>query len=293
MNPYQYFSYNQYRTMYPYAFPPQHQDERPGIESIMIPVPISNDQNYIGSGKLMNKIAIITGGDSGIGRAVSIAFAKEGADVVIVYLSERENEDATDTKNMVELYGRRATLMRGDITDENFCKKVISETIKIYGKLDILVNNAGVAYINDDITTISIEKMKETFNTNIFSYFYMTKYAVPYMKSGSTIINTSSIAAFEGISRLVDYSATKGAVVSFTKALAAQLIPRGIRVNAVAPNYTWTPLIPSTYNAEDIVNFGRNSIMGRAAQPFELAPTYVLLASNITGSYLTGKIIEF
>lgn len=292
MNPYQYFSYSQYRTTFPYAFPPQHQ-ERPGIESIMIPVPISNDQNYIGSGKLMNKVAIITGGDSGIGKAVAIAFAKEGADVVIVYLSEKENDDALDTKTVVESYGRKATLMRGDVTDENFCKKIVSETVKIYGKLDILVNNVGVAYISDDITTMSTENLKSTFNTNVFSYFYMTRAAVPYMKSGGSIINTASVTAFSGLADLVDYAASKGAVVSFTRSLAIQLVPRGIRVNAVAPNYTWTPIIPSTLSEEEVVNFGRNTTLGRAAQPFELAPTYVLLASDVTSSYITGKVIDF
>lgn len=293
MNQYQYFNYNQYRAMLPYTFPPQHQDERPGIENIMIPIPISNDQNYVGSGKLINKVAIITGGDSGIGRAVSIAFAKEGADVIIVYLSERENEDALDTKNIVELYGRKATLIRGDVTDENFCKKIVNETVKLYGRIDILVNNVGVAYINDDITTLSTEKLKETFNTNVFSYFYMTRAAVPYMKAGGSIINTSSLTSFHGVPDLIDYSSAKGAILSFTRSLAAQLITKRIRVNAVAPNYTWTPIIPSTISSEEVVNFGRSTIFGRAAQPFELAPTYVLLASNITGSYLTGKIIEF
>ncbi|MCX8075135.1 MAG: SDR family oxidoreductase [Clostridia bacterium] len=278
----------------PYTFPPQHQDKKPGIESIMIPKPISDDPSYIGSGKLNNKIAIITGGDSGIGRAVSIAYAKEGADLTIVYLSEREDGDAQETKNIVEKYGRKALLIRGDLSKEDFCKKVVDETMKTYGKIDILVNNCATAYLDPDITKLSNNELLDIFGTNVFSYFYMASHAVKHMKSGSSIINTCSILAFEPFEKLIAYSASKGAVVSFTKSLAKQLAPKGIRVNAVAPTYTWTPLIPSTYsNEEDVVSLGKYATMGRAAQPFEISPTFVFLASNVCAGYLTGEVIMF
>lgn len=294
MYPYKYFQniFRNYMNI-PYTFAPQHQDLSPGIESIMIPVPISDDPNYIGSNKLIDKIAIVTGGDSGIGRAVSIAFAKEGANLVIVYLSDREYQDALFTKKTIENYGRKAILIQTDLTDENNCEKVINETLKSYNKLDILVNNAGTAYIENDITKIEESQLTNTFKTNIFSQIYMSKYAVMHMNSGSCIINTASIVALEPVSNLISYSASKGASVTFTKTLAMQLISKGIRVNAVAPTYTWTPLITTTVSAEQIINFGRQSPMKRAAQPFELAPAYVYLASDINSSYITGKILYF
>lgn len=292
MYQYRYDNYNFNFTL-PKTFPPQHQDQKPGIESIMMPVPISDDPSYIGSNKLKDKVAIITGGDSGIGRAVSIAFAKEGANLAIVYLSPREDQDARDTQEMAERYGARVLLIRGNLTNEDFCKKVVDDTIKQYGKLDILVNNAGTSYINNDITTLTEDQITTTFKTNIFSQIYMSKVAVKRMERGASIVNTASITAFEAEGSLVDYSATKGAVVAFTRTLSKQLVKKGIRVNAVAPTYTWTPLIPSTMSEYDIINFGTQSLIGRAAQPFELAPAYVYLASNISSGYITGKILQF
>ena len=289
-----YFSnlFRSYLNM-PYTFAPQHQDLSPGIESIMIPLPISDNPNYIGSNKLMNKVAIVTGGDSGIGRAVSIIFAKEGANIAIVYLSEREHDDAIYTQKAVEYYGRKAILIQADLRIEKNCEFIINKTLQTFGKLDILVNNAGTAYLENDISKITEEQVLNLFKTNIFSQIYTSKYAVKHMLAGSCIINTTSMAAFYPIDSLSIYGASKSASVSFTKALSLQLISKKIRVNAVAPTYTWTPLITTTVPANQIVNFGRNSPMRRAAQPFELAPAYVYLASNIDSGYVTGKILEF
>ncbi len=273
----------------PIAFPPQHQSRQPGIESLMVPRPIYNNPNYIGSEKLMNKVALITGGDSGIGRATAVAFAKEKADVVIVYLYEES--DALETKAVIEALGRRCLMIEGDIREPEFCNDTVKKTIETFGRLDILVNNAGVQFPQDSIMNITNEQLENTFRTNIFSFFYMTKAALPYLKCGSSIINTSSITAYEGYKTLIDYSSTKGAIVSFTRSLSKSLVDKGIRVNGVAPGPVWTPLIPSSFSAEKVKTFGTDTPMKRAAQPFELAPAYVFLASDDSG-YVTGQMIH-
>jgi NAD(P)-dependent dehydrogenase (short-subunit alcohol dehydrogenase family) len=271
------------------AFPPQHQNKQPGIEAEMNPQPVSIDPNYKGSGKLNNKTAIITGGDSGIGKSVSIYFAKEGADIVIVYLNE--HQDAEETKKRIEAEGKKCLLMAGNIGDEAFCQEVIKKTIDQFGKIDILVNNAAEQHPQNSLLDISAEQLEKTFKTNIFSYFYLTKAALPHLQKGSSIVNTASITAYEGHEQLIDYSATKGAIVSFTRSLAKSLAPQEIRVNAVAPGPIWTPLIPSTFSENQVANFGTNTPLGRAGQPFELAPGYVYLASN-DSSYVSGQIIH-
>lgn len=269
-------------------FPPQHQDHRPSIESEMHPLPIFEREIRHG-GKLENKVALITGGDSGIGRAVSVAFAQEGADLSIVYLNE--HSDAEFTKKKIYEIGRRCILTSGDVSDEDFCKRAVNETIAEFGRLDILVNNAGEIYIQKRIEDITREQLEKTFKTNIFSMFYMTKAAVPHLKSGSSIINTASIAAFHSSPHLIDYSASKGAVVSFTRALSGNLVSKGIRVNAVAPGPIWTPFIPSFLSAEDVATFGDDIPMRRAGQPVEIAPSYVFLASA-DASYMTGQVLH-
>lgn len=286
---YPYFGKEVKSTVSPITFPPQHQDQHPGIESIMVPRPISENPFYVGSGKLFNRVAIITGGDSGIGRAVAITYAKEGADVVIVYLYE--HADAEETKARVEQLGRRCLLIAGDLKDERFSSEIVDRTMRAFGRLDILVNNAGVQYVQDSILDISAEQLENVFRTNIFAQFYLTKAALPFMKPGSTIINTASVVAFEGHKKLIDYSSTKGAVVTFTRSLSMSLVEKGIRVNAVAPGPIWTPLIPSSFSAEYVKTFGTDTPMKRAGQPFELAPTYVYLASD-DSSYVTGQVLH-
>ena len=270
-------------------FPPQHQNEQPGVESEMSPQPLSMDSAYKGSGKLNNKIAIITGGDSGIGKAVAIYFAKEGSDVVIVYLNE--HQDAEETKKLVEAEGRKCLLLAGDIGDEAFSQEIVTKTIEQFGKINILVNNAAEQHPQKSLLDITTQQLEKTFRTNIFGYFYLTKAVLPHLHKGSTIINTASITAYEGHEELIDYSATKGAIVSFTRSLAKSLAPQGIRVNGVAPGPIWTPLIPSTFTAEKVVNFGTDTPIGRAGQPFELAPGYVYLASE-DSSYVSGQILH-
>ncbi|MFZ7132158.1 MAG: SDR family oxidoreductase [Eubacteriales bacterium] len=286
---YSYLGYETKCEKVPITFPPQHQNCHPGIESIMVPRPIYNNPNYNGSGKLLKKVALITGGDSGIGRAAAVAFAKEGADVAIVYLYECS--DALETKNAIENLGHKCLLIEGDIRHESFCKEAIKKTIHNLGHLDILVNNAAVQFPQDSILDITSEQLENTFKTNIFSFFYMTKAALPYLKWGSSIINTSSITAYDGEKTLIDYSSTKGAIVSFTRSLSKSLVNQGIRVNAVAPGPVWTPLIPSSFSAHRVKNFGADNPMKRAAQPFELAPAYVFLASN-DSMYVTGQMIH-
>jgi NAD(P)-dependent dehydrogenase (short-subunit alcohol dehydrogenase family) len=271
------------------TFPPQHQNQQPGIESQMNPVPVSEDNRYKPAGKLKDKVALITGGDSGIGRAVAIAFAKEGADVAIVYLNE--HSDAEETHRQVEEEGRKCLHVAGDIGDENFCKQVIDQIVRELGHLDILVNNAAEQHPQPSIENITQEQLERTFRTNIFSYFYLTKAALPHLKPGSAIINTASITAYEGNKQLLDYSATKGAVVTFIRSLSQQLIEKGIRVNGVAPGPIWTPLIPSTFDAEQVAKFGSSTPMKRAGQPEELAPGYVFLASG-DSSYMTGQMLH-
>ncbi|MDQ0861252.1 SDR family oxidoreductase [Bacillus sp. V2I10] len=271
------------------TMPAQHQDVQPGHENLMNPQPEFDALQYKGSEKLLDKVAIITGGDSGIGRAVAVHYAKEGADVVISYLDE--HEDANETKRLVEQEGRRCILMPGDIGEESFCGQIISETINQLGKIDILVNNAAEQHPQAGIEEISKEQLERTFKTNIFSFFYMVKAALPHLKQGSSIINTSSITAYAGNEQLIDYSSTKGAITTFTRSLSMSLVKKGIRVNGVAPGPIWTPLIPSTFDANKVSEFGADTPMGRPGQPDELAPSYVFLASN-DSTYITGQMIH-
>lgn len=271
------------------AFPPQHQNQQPGIESEMNPRPQFENMGQVGSGKLKDKVAIITGGDSGIGRAVSVAYAKEGANVVIVYLNE--HSDAEETKNLVEEKGGKCVTIAGDIGNETFCQNVITETINQFGKLDILVNNAAEQHVQNDFEAITPEQLQKTFQTNVFSFFYLTRLAMPHLKQGSSIINTTSITAYKGNKQLIDYSATKGAIVSFTRSLSTSLSTKGIRVNGVAPGPVWTPLIPATFPPDQVATFGTSTPMKRAGQPYEIASAYVYLASD-ESSYMTGQVLH-
>jgi NAD(P)-dependent dehydrogenase (short-subunit alcohol dehydrogenase family) len=271
------------------TLPPQHQNKQPGIEKEMRPRPKFRDKDYKGSGKLEGKVALITGGDSGIGRAVAVYYAIEGADVAIVYLNE--HQDAEETRRNVEQHGRRCILISGDIGSENFCQEAVEETVSELGRLDILVNNAAVQYPQKNIEDISSEQLEKTFRTNIFSMFYMTKAAVKHLKQGSAVINTASITAYEGSPQLMDYASTKGAIVAFTRSVAQTLIEKGIRMNAVAPGPVWTPLIPASFSKEKVATFGADTLLGRPAEPEELAPSYVFLASE-DSSFVIGEIIH-
>lgn len=271
------------------AFPLQHQNRQPGIESEMNPRPVFVQDTYKAAGKLQGKAALITGGDSGIGRAVAVHYALEGADVAVVYLDE--HSDAKETKQHIESTGRRCLLLPGDIGDESLCNTVIEQTIREFGRLDILVNNAAEQHPQKSIADITAQQLERTFRTNIFSFFYLTRAALPHLQSGSAIINTASITAYHGHKELIDYSATKGAIVTFTSSLALQLVGQGIRVNGVAPGPIWTPLIPSTFTADQVAKFGANTPMKRAGQPYELAPAYVYLASE-DSSYMSGQILH-
>jgi len=268
--------------------PPQSQ-ELPGVESEMTPKPKSDDPQYQGSDKLKGKVALITGGDSGIGRAVAIAFAKEGADVAIMYLNE--HDDAKETKQLVEKQGRRAVVIAGDIGDESFCQQAVQQTVDEFGKLDILVNNAAEQHPQESIEDISKEQLERTFRTNIFSMFFLAKAALKHLREGSSIINTTSVTAYKGSSQLLDYSSTKGAIVAFTRSLSQNLIEKGIRVNAVAPGPIWTPLIPATFPEDKVANFGKQVPMQRPGQPEEVAPSYVFLASD-DASYMSGQVLH-
>jgi len=270
------------------GFPPQQQN-KPGIESLMTPRPIFDNPKYKPAGKLMNKVALITGGDSGIGRAVAVTFAKEGADISISYLNE--HSDAEETKFYVEKYGGRCITIPGDIGYEQPRQEAVMRTIHHFGRIDILVNNAGVLYVRNSLLDIDSNQRASTFHTNVFSQFILTKAALPYMKSGSSIINTTSISAYLGNKDSIDYSASKGAIVSFTRSLSLSLASQGIRVNGVAPGPIWTPLIPSSLPPEQIATFGDNVPMKRAGQPFEVAPAYVFLASD-DASYISGQILH-
>lgn len=273
----------------PAEVPPEQQDERPGHESRMELKPQAEKPTHTGTGKLNGKVAIVTGGDSGIGRAVAIAFAKEGADIMISYLEE--SEDAVETKRLVEEQGRRCITNAGDIGDEAFCKQLVQRTIDELGRLDSLVNNAAEQHPQNSIEDISAEQLERTFRTNIFAMFYLTKAALPHLQEGSTIINCTSVTAYKGSPELLDYSSTKGAIVAFTRSLSMSLIEKGIRVNAVAPGPIWTPLIPSTFPAEKVDEFGQDVPMGRPGQPEEVASSFLFLASD-DASYMSGQVLH-
>lgn len=283
-----YLGWQQQCTNIPVVFPPQHQDRHPGFEYLMNPRPISENPAYSGNGRLKNKIALVTGGDSDIGRAVAIAFAKEGADLAIVYLDE--HEDAAETQQAINNIGRQCLLVAADLREEAACYSVIKTVVNTYGRLDILVNNHGVQFHQKSILDITREQLINTFQTNIISFFDLTKAALPHLHAGSAIINTTSDTAFSGMGFMIDYTATKGAIVSFTRSLSLSLADQGIRVNAVAPGPTWTPLIPSAFTAEEVTTFGTEVPLKRPGQPFELAPAYVLLASD-DSAYISGQVL--
>jgi NAD(P)-dependent dehydrogenase (short-subunit alcohol dehydrogenase family) len=270
----------------PKTFPEQKQN-LPGSEHLMTPEPEIIRENYTGSGKLLGKVAFITGGDSGIGRSVAVHFAREGADVAIVYL--KEDKDALATKELIEKEGCRCIIISGDLKDEKFCKAAVKKCRTELKKINILVNNAAVQFPQNDFEKITTAQLHKTFETNIYPYFYITKAVLPFLEEGDTIINTSSVTAYRGSEHLVDYSSTKGAIVSFTRSLSAMLAPKKIRVNGVAPGPIWTPLIVASF--DKVADFGKDNPMGRAGQPSEVAPAYVFLASE-DSSYITGQFIH-
>ena len=272
----------------PEELPAQHM-EKPGLESQMQLRPRFMAPDYKGSGKLDGMVALITGGDSGIGRAVAVLYAREGADVAIVYLSS--HEDAEETRGCVEQEGRRCILIPGDVKDSAFCKQAVERTVAEFGHLDILVNNAAFQEHADSLEDITDERLEETMRTNIFGYFYMARAALPHLKAGSSIINSGSVVGIRGSGQLLDYSATKGAIHAFTMSLASSVLDKGIRVNCVAPGPVWTPLNPADQTAENVAKFGKSSDMKRPAQPEELSPAYVFLASPACASYITGIVL--
>ena len=269
-------------------FPAQHL-VKPGLEAQMELKPKFMAEQYKGSGKLAGQVAIVTGGDSGIGRAVAVLFAREGADVAIVYLES--HEDAQETQRWIEKEGRKCILIPGDVKDSGFCKQAVERTVKKFGKLDVLVNNAAFQEHAMSIEDVTDERLEETFRTNIFGYFFMARAAVPHLKSGSCIINTGSVTGLQGSAKLLDYSSTKGAIHAFTMSLASNLIEKGIRVNAVAPGPVWTPLNPADSPPDQVSKFGQNTDFKRPAQPEELSPAYVFLASPVCSSYITGIVL--
>lgn len=270
--------------------PPQHQQKQPGLETSMNPEPLAMRDDYEGSGKLRGKVALITGGDSGIGRAVALHYAREGANVAIVYLDE--DDDARETMRLLEgEEGVETLLIRGDVSDKEFCTHAVEQTVERFGQLDILVNNAAQQYPQDDAADIDTDQLERTFKVNVFGYMYMVQAALEHLGEGSAIVNTSSITGFRGHKTLVDYAGTKGAIRALTYSLAQQLVEKGIRVNGVAPGPVWTPLIPSSLSAEEVAKFGADTPMKRPAQPAEVAPAYVFLASA-DASYITGQFVH-
>jgi NAD(P)-dependent dehydrogenase (short-subunit alcohol dehydrogenase family) len=269
--------------------PEQHQ-RKPGQEASLQPRPNFEAPLYKGAGKLNKKVALITGGDSGIGRAVAVLFAREGADVAFTYL-EPEKRDAKETQRAIEAEGQEAFALKGDVTSAKICRNLVARTVKKFGKLDILVNNAAFQQHQPDLEDLSEEQWDRTFKTNIYGYFYMTKAALPHLREGSAIVNTGSITGLEGSKELLDYSATKGAIHAFTKSLAQNLVERGVRVNCVAPGPVWTPLNPADKDAEDVAKFGADTPLKRPAQPEEIAPAFVYFASEVDSSYVTGEVL--
>jgi len=276
-------------TITPNQIPAQSQDRTPALENEMTPRPEYDNPNYKGSGKLKDKVALITGGDSGIGRSVAIFYAKEGADVAIVYYDE--HDDAKETQKAVEKYGRRCILLPGDIRNESFCHGAVRKTLDEFGRLDILVNNAAVQYLEPSLDDIDSSRLGDIFATNVFAMFYFTRAAVPHMKEGSSVINTTSINAYKGNAKLLSYSTTKGAILAFTRSLAEPMLEKGIRVNGVAPGPIWTPFIPDAFSGEAVENFGKQVPMQRPGQPMEVAPSFVFLASE-DASYITGQVLH-
>lgn len=269
--------------------PRQKQARQPGLEAEMNPQPEAWQKTMPAEPKLAGKVAVISGGDSGIGRAVALAFAGEGANVAVLYLNE--HQDAKETVRAVENAGRKAIAIAGDIGSEAFCKRAIARLVKEFGRIDIVVNNAAEQHPQKSLENITAKQLERTFRTNIFSFFYLTKAALPHLKRGGSIINTTSVTAYRGSPSLLDYSSTKGAIVSFTRSLAHSLVRRGIRVNAVAPGPIWTPLIPATFPGEKVATFGSDVPLGRAGQPNEIAPSFVFLASE-DSSYMTGQVLH-
>ena len=269
--------------------PPQHQ-EKPGFEAELSPRPRYQAPHYKGAEKLKDKVALITGGDSGIGRAVAVLFAREGADVAFTFLRE-EKIDAEETQQAIEAEGRKARAIAGDVSNPRFCRRLVDDTLKNFGKIDILVNNAAFQQHQEKLEDLTEKQWDRTFKTNIYGYFFLTKAALPHLPEGSAIINTGSITGLEGSKQLLDYSATKGAIHAFTKSLAQNLVERGIRVNCVAPGPVWTPLNPADKEAEDVAKFGADTPMKRPAQPEEIAPAFVYFASEVDSSYVTGEVL--
>jgi NAD(P)-dependent dehydrogenase (short-subunit alcohol dehydrogenase family) len=272
----------------PIKHPPQKQEEQPGREHKMTPRPQARPREA-SAGKLDGKVALITGGDSGIGRAVAILFAHEGADVAIVYL--REHKDAKETARLVEQEGKRCLAIAGDIAEEKFCQRVVKDVVKQFGHLDILINNAAEQHPTKDLAKITEKQLRRTFETNIFAMFFLAKAVLPHLKKGSTIINTTSVTAYRGSPHLLDYASTKGAIVAFTRSLSKLLAEKDIRVNGVAPGPIWTPLIPSTFPPEEVEEFGSDVPLKRAGEPTEVAPCYLFLASS-DSSYMTGQVLH-
>ena len=268
---------------------PKQEQRRPGLEEKMIPIPKTEPINYPKGGKLKNKVALITGGDSGIGKAVALLFAKEGADIVIAYLSE--TKDAKETKKEVESYGVNCKIIKADLSKENQCKRIIEQTVKSFGKIDILINNAALHWESESIEEISTDQLFKTFQNNFFFFFLTTKYALKHLKKGNSIINTASVTAYRGSPELIDYASTKGAIISFTRSLSANLVEKGIRVNAVAPGPIWTPLIPSSFDPKKNSEFGSDSPMKRAGMPNEVAPSFLFLACE-DSSYISGQVLH-